>query len=127
MNAILKLEEFAQFAAAAVLLALVDVPWWTYALLVLGPDIGMLGYLIGTRTGAFTYNLFHHKGVAVAVALVGLWQTAAEWTVTSPWLIAGIILWGHSAMDRLFGYGLKHPDHFKHTHLGWIGGAAKGA
>ena len=25
-------------------------------------------------------------------------------------------------MDRMFGYGLKYDDAFKHTHLGWIGG-----
>jgi hypothetical protein len=24
-------------------------------------------------------------------------------------------------MDRLFGYGLKYPDAFTHTHLGTIG------
>ncbi|WP_206365138.1 DUF4260 family protein [Sphingobacterium corticibacterium] len=23
-------------------------------------------------------------------------------------------------MDRIFGYGLKYLDDFKHTHLGWI-------
>ncbi|MDA1193538.1 MAG: DUF4260 family protein, partial [Candidatus Poribacteria bacterium] len=29
----------------------------------------------------------------------------------------GAILIGHSAFDRLLGYGLKYPDAFKHTHL----------
>jgi hypothetical protein len=24
-------------------------------------------------------------------------------------------------MDRLFGYGLKYPDAFTHTHLGTVG------
>lgn len=24
-------------------------------------------------------------------------------------------------MDRIFGYGLKYSDDFKHTHLGMIG------
>lgn len=28
---------------------------------------------------------------------------------------------GHSAMDRLFGYGLKYNKGFKYTHLGEIG------
>ncbi|WP_222867763.1 DUF4260 family protein [Sphingobacterium phlebotomi] len=36
-------------------------------------------------------------------------------------VLAGIILFGHSAMDRIFGYGLKYGDDFKHTNLGWIG------
>ncbi|TAG51385.1 MAG: DUF4260 family protein, partial [Runella slithyformis] len=32
----------------------------------------------------------------------------------------GIILFAHSAMDRIAGYGLKYEDAFKHTHLGWL-------
>jgi hypothetical protein len=35
--------------------------------------------------------------------------------------IAGIILFGHSSMDRTFGYGLKLGEGFKYTHLGIIG------
>jgi len=35
--------------------------------------------------------------------------------------LVGIILFSHSAMDRVFGYGLKYPDSFKNTHLGKIG------
>ena len=35
--------------------------------------------------------------------------------------IAGIILFGHSSMDRIFGYGLKQFLGFKYTHLGLIG------
>ncbi|HAJ82706.1 MAG TPA: DUF4260 domain-containing protein, partial [Zunongwangia profunda] len=31
------------------------------------------------------------------------------------------ILFGHSAMDRIFGYGLKYEDNFKNTHMGWFG------
>jgi hypothetical protein len=35
--------------------------------------------------------------------------------------VIGVILFGHSAMDRIFGYGLKFDDDFKNTHLGRIG------
>jgi hypothetical protein len=28
---------------------------------------------------------------------------------------------GHSSLDRVFGYGLKHEDAFQNTHLGRIG------
>jgi hypothetical protein len=35
--------------------------------------------------------------------------------------LAGAILLSHSAMDRMFGYGLKHESGFKNTHLGIIG------
>lgn len=75
----------------------------------------MLGYVVNTKIGAISYNLFHHKGVALAVAAIGFY-TLSDWT-----LFAGIILFGHSAMDRFMGYGLKYPDNFKHTHLGYIG------
>jgi hypothetical protein len=38
------------------------------------------------------------------------------------WLLAiGIIFLGHAAFDRIFGYGLKFSDDFKHTHFGRIG------
>jgi hypothetical protein len=38
------------------------------------------------------------------------------------WLqVSGIVLIGHAAMDRLFGYGLKYEKGFKFTHLGEIG------
>lgn len=36
-----------------------------YLLLLLGPDISMIGYAGGNKMGAFMYNLFHHKGVAI--------------------------------------------------------------
>jgi hypothetical protein len=40
------------------------------------------------------------------------------------WLqLVGLILLGHSSLDRVFGYGLKYADSFRHTHLGWIGRA----
>ena len=35
--------------------------------------------------------------------------------------LAGLILFGHAAWDRLLGYGLKYNDSFHKTHLGWIG------
>ena len=84
-------------------------------MLVLVPDISMLGYLAGNKAGAAAYNLFHHKGVAVAVFMAGLLM---------PQMLVqmiGLILFGHSSMDRMFGYGLKLPEGFKYTHLGIIG------
>jgi hypothetical protein len=36
------------------------------------------------------------------------------------WSVA-IIWFGHIGMDRLVGFGLKYPDSFQHTHLGWKG------
>ncbi len=115
MKYILKIEELVLFLACAYGLYVFDFPWWTYLLLFIGPDISMLGYLAGPSVGAFFYNLFHHKAVALALIAVG-WQLNSENLV-----LAGIIIFGHSSMDRMFGYGLKYNDSFKHTHLGVIG------
>ena len=75
----------------------------------------MLGYLANPRIGAWTYNLIHHKGVAVAIYVLG-------YLLALPALMfAGTILLGHSSFDRVLGYGLKHEDAFQNTHLGRIG------
>lgn len=108
----LKMEELGMFLLSVFLFAQLDYVWWIYLALILTPDIGMLGYLINTKIGAHLYNLFHHKGIAVLVGIIGFLGENAEVQ------LAGIILFGHSSMDRIFGYGLKYPDSFKHTHLG---------
>ncbi len=89
--------------------------WWLYPAFILAPDLSMLGYLINTRVGAISYNLFHHKGIALLLFATGMYFLNEEL------IFSGIILFGHSSMDRILGYGLKYPDSFHHTHLGWIG------
>lgn len=91
------------------------VDWWYYLLMALAPDISMLGYFGGNKAGAFCYNLFHHKGIAVLLCIAGLF--IPNYTA----LVVGIVLFGHSSMDRFFGYGLKYEKGFKFTHLGNIG------
>ena len=115
MNTTLKLEETAIFGACLFLFTFLDMNWWWFIACILLPDIGMIGYLNGNKTGAFMYNLFHHKGVALIVAAVGF-------SLNNNWLLfAGLILFAHSAMDRVLGYGLKYEKGFKFTHLGEIG------
>lgn len=80
--------------------------------LIFSPDIGMLGYLIDTKVGAFCYNIFHHKGIAIALAATGYFMHNDVLTAV------GILLFAHAAFDRVWGYGLKYPDSFKNTHLG---------
>jgi len=112
MKTLLKLEEAAQFALSIVLFAKLPFVWWLYPALLLLPDIGMLGYAVNTTVGAFVYNLFHHKGIAILIGIAGL--ALANPTL----LLAGVILFGHSAMDRMMGYGLKYKNGFAFTHLG---------
>ena len=130
MKTLLKIEELAQFLLCIALLAVCQAPWWAYLLLLLGPDIGMLGYLVGPRTGAFTYNLLHHKAVALVVVVGGIGALSGQnlWSDTAikdlRLLMLGLVLYGHASMDRLFGFGLKYGDSFHHTHLGRIRNAS---
>ena len=118
MKNLLKLEEFLLFGLALLLFSQLDYGWGWYALLFLAPDVSMLGYLVSPQVGAWTYNLVHHKGLAVALYILG-------YLLTVPWLLfAGTLLLGHSSLDRIFGYGLKYPDSFQNTHLGRIGKAS---
>ncbi len=127
MKNLLKLEELAQFAFCMIALVMLNPQWWCYGLLLIGPDISMLGYLINTKTGAFAYNLFHHKGIALLFMMFALVQRFGGWHADAmsdqgTWAaLTGLVLYGHASMDRIFGYGLKFGDSFQHTHLGWIG------
>jgi hypothetical protein len=100
MKNLLKLEELAMLGLSIYALSLMNVEWWYYVLLVLGPDISMIGYIFGNKIGAASYNLFHHKAVAVALFVIGI---VANIHLVQ---ILGIVLFGHSSMDRMFGYGL---------------------
>jgi len=92
-----------------------DLQWWWFLVLILTPDIGMVGYLFGNKVGAFSYNLFHHKGLAILIYLAGIY-----FSIPLCQLI-GVILFSHSSLDRILGYGLKYDKGFKFTHLGEIG------
>ena len=118
MKNVLKIEEAFMLALAVYLNSYLTYAPWLYWVLFLAPDIGMLGYLVNSKTGAFLYNLFHHKAIAIALYLAGMWLT------NEPLQFMGLLLFGHSSFDRLLGYGLKYNESFHHTHLGWIGKTA---
>jgi len=115
MKNLLKLEELLMLGLALFLFSGLDYGWGWYALLFFAPDLSMIGYVMNPRLGAWTYNLIHHKGLAVAAYVLGA-------LLAAPWLMfAGTILLGHSSLDRVLGYGLKYEDAFQNTHLGRIG------
>ena len=111
----LRAEGIATFAAGLAGFLYLGLPWWAFLLLLIAPDVSMVGYLRGPRLGAIVYNLAHDLATGVAVAGVGL----AIGSV--PLAAAGAILVAHSGMDRMVGYGLKLPSSFRDTHLGRIG------
>ena len=115
MKSLLKLEELAQLLLAVLVFAHLPYAWWVLPATFLLPDLSMLGYLAGPRVGAASYNLAHHKALAIVVG-------AAGWALGLPVLVlAGTILLFHSAFDRLLGYGLKYTTGFQDTHLGGVG------
>jgi hypothetical protein len=115
MDFLLKLEEAAMFLFSIFLFSKTDYAWWVFPACLLLPDLSMVGYLINSKAGAMIYNIIHHKLVALTILCLGLY-------LHLPGLyLAGIILFGHSSMDRMFGYGLKYSDSFSNTHLGKIG------
>ena len=115
MKTALKLEEILMFVLGIYLFNQLDYAWWWFLVLILAPDIGMVGYLFNNKIGALTYNLFHHKGLAILVYLAGVYFSIPLYQ------LVGIILFSHSALDRAMGYGLKYDKGFKFTHLGEIG------
>jgi hypothetical protein len=115
MKSIVKLEEFGFFLFGIYLFNQLDYAWWWFLVLILAPDLSMIGYIFGSKSGAFLYNLFHHRAIAVMIYLAGIYFSNNIIQLT------GIILFTHSSMDRMMGYGLKYETGFKFTHLSEIG------
>jgi hypothetical protein len=116
MKTTLKLEELGMLLLSIYLYyTTLHYNGWLFWALFLSPDLSMLGYLGGPRSGAFAYNLFHHKGLAILLYIAGLWMGS------EPLQLAALVLFGHASFDRIMGYGLKYSDAFNNTHLGKIG------
>lgn len=108
---LLRLEGLAVVIAAMTLYAVNDYRWWVLALLLLAPDLSMIGYAFGPRVGAISYNVVHAYILPLALGIAGFlfgWPLALQLALI--WLL-------HIGIDRAVGYGLKYSDDFKHTHL----------
>jgi hypothetical protein len=114
----LRIEGAAVLVAVLTAYAASGSSWLLFIGLLLVPDLSMLGYLAGPRIGAMSYNAAHLYAWP-ALLLAGWGAGLAVWT-----LAPGLVWAAHIALDRALGYGLKEPDSFQHTHLGWIGGAS---
>jgi hypothetical protein len=88
-----------------------DGSWLVFALAFFLPDLSMVGYFAGSRTGAATYNAAHSLVVPIVLALIGL--------ATDTSVLTGVaLIWlAHIGFDHAIGYGLKYADGFKETHL----------
>ena len=114
MKTILRLEELAMAAISIYFLSQhnLNLSIWIWIPLFFALDLGMFGYLENAKIGALTYNIFHHKGIALLLVFAG--------KILNIELIfsIGILLFAHSSFDRMLGYGLKYSTGFKDTHLG---------
>jgi len=115
MKNLLKLEEAVMFALGIFAFSKLNYAWWIFPAWLFAPDLSMIGYVVNPKIGSWTYNFVHHKALAIIIYLLGIYLN------NEAFQFAGIILFAHSSMDRVLGYGLKYNDAFKHTHLGWIG------
>jgi len=117
MDFTIRIEEAALTAVAIYFLTKYNLglPVWLWIFLFFTPDLSMLGYLVNPRVGALIYNLFHHRAVAIIVLAVGFLMHM------DMFIAGGLLLFAHASFDRMLGYGLKFPDDFKHTNLGWMG------
>lgn len=95
--------------------------WWVPLATFLLFDLSMLGYLRSPAMGAVGYNAVHTYAWPAALGAIAFATTPFSAEVAT-W--SGIIAFSwafHVGVDRMLGYGLKMPDAFTHTHMGWIG------
>jgi Domain of unknown function (DUF4260) len=86
--------------------------WGLFALLILAPDLSLLGYATWKlRFAANLYNLAHNYALPVILGLIAWkWNSSLSAEIAVIWI-------AHIGMDRMRGFGLKYPEAFKPTHL----------
>jgi hypothetical protein len=112
-NIILRVEGLAVFIAALFFYTRMGGSWGLFALLILAPDLGMLGYLINSKVGSVTYNLLHWY-LGSAILLTCYFISKSEIALC---LHVALVWAAHIGIDRFLGFGLKYPTGFKDTHL----------
>jgi hypothetical protein len=108
---LLHLEGASIFALALILYWAGHFHWWLFAVLLLTPDLFMLGYVANPKIGAAAYNLAHTSAVPILLFCVAI---AAPFPALEPY---ALIWLAHIGMDRMLGFGLKYPTRFRDTHL----------
>ncbi|MFD1901275.1 DUF4260 domain-containing protein [Enterococcus termitis] len=112
MKLTLKLEAISQLSLSIFLYFFIFKFSWVYFLIFLFiPDLSIIGYALGNKSGAYVYNTVHNLVLPTVTFTLGLL------TQNTFFLMPALILFTHIFMDRTLGYGLKYPDSFQHTHL----------
>ena len=106
-----------QFEYACAFLLTLFFYWYSdfslllFFLLLLVPDITMIGYIINTKIGATIYNAGHSFLLPLVLLVISFM------IVHALILMISLIWLAHIFMDRALGYGLKYTDSFKQTHI----------
>jgi hypothetical protein len=119
VTGLLRLDGLAVAAATIAAFAVTGGNWWIFGLLILAPDLSMLGLALGEKTGARIYNWAHSYILPIILGAAGSFGGPI-------WLLHVALIWiAHIAIDRAIGYGLKYPGDIHSTHLGVMGKAKK--
>lgn len=94
-----KFEELAYLLLSLYLFSQLPFAGWVYPVFFFAPDLSMLPMLVNKPFGAFTHNVVHHKALAVSFFLAGSLLSLPLLT------LSGVLLLGHSSLDRQFGFG----------------------
>ena len=104
MKTLLKIEELTLVILFFYLFLTLNYAWWWFPLLFFVPDVSLISYLINRNVGAITYNFIHHKALAVLLYLLG---GLIQWPGLQ---LAGLVMFGHSSLDRVLGFGLQQQE-----------------
>ena len=111
----LRLEALTVTAAGLMVWAGMGGGWVWFVLLILVPDVSLVGYVWGARIGAAMYNAAHNYALPLLFGVVG-------GALDHRLLVLMSSLWiTHIGIDRTLGYGLKYVTSFADTHLGRVG------
>ena len=83
----LRVEGLTVLSAAIFIYARTGHSWLLFVILFLTPDISFVGYVLGPRTGAATYNIFHSYIVPVVLGC-GMWVAGRSIAIPLIWAVA---------------------------------------
>ncbi|MCI2848381.1 DUF4260 domain-containing protein [Staphylococcus hominis] len=109
MGILIRLENAFVFITAVIIYFMFDFSLWLFLILLLVPDISMLGYLYNNKIGSYIYNIGHSYIIPILITLLYLAMGVNS-------LLGIALIWlAHISMDRTIGYGLKYPVGFDKT------------
>src|SRR5947208_2970165 len=107
-NVLLRLEGLTVLLGAITLYAHQGGNWLMFALLLLAPDLSMIGYVRNPRVGSITYDVVHFYALPAVLLALSVANVPAG-------IQLALIWFAHIGMDRTLGFGLKYPTDFKDT------------